>query len=81
MNPFRRFNIWFDTLREPRRMLTFFGLVALWYAPLVTADYTQGALSTVLRVIGCIGLVLMVLTGIDRCNLLDPAKRDPAKRR
>jgi hypothetical protein len=63
MNPIRRFNKWYDSLREPKRILTFFGLMGAWQAPLFIGNYlNHGGLVTV----GIIGLILMLIIALDR---------------
>lgn len=63
MNPFKRFNIWYDKLREPKRFLLFLGSLLLWYVPLIIAERTG---SLFFLAIGSIGLTLMMCCAITR---------------
>lgn len=60
---FKRLNVWYDSLREPRRTLTFFGLFMAWYAPLALGEVLA---LTPLLYFGAVGLGLMILWALTR---------------
>lgn len=77
MNPIRRFNVWFDKIREPKRFLIFLALFLAWYAPLNLGEMYD---STLLKTIGVVGLVLMVAVALDRCGWFNPRTSKPEDR-
>ncbi len=74
MNPIRRFNVWFDSIREPKRFLVFLGLTLCWYAPLSIGDMYE---IKELSIVGIVGLVAMVIVALDRTCLFNPPRKNP----
>ena len=60
---FKRFNIWYDKLREPKRFMFFLVATLAWNLPLVMAERNG---NIVLQIMGGIGLVLMICIAISR---------------
>jgi hypothetical protein len=61
-----RFNVWFDSLKEPRRFLIFLAMTLGWYAPLGISEFLPDPYRLIFLIIGGIGVVVMMVICVSR---------------